>query len=85
MRQVVVSVDGMSCRHCVRSVSAQVTRVVSTGTFTVDLAQGCVVVEGEVTPEEVVAAVERAGFAAQISGERDIPGVGPEPGQEVLE
>lgn len=85
MREIEVSVDGMSCRHCVRSVSAQVSRVVGTGSFSVDLERGRVVVWSAVEGRQVVSAVERAGFGADLVSDRGIGVVHAERGGEAAE
>lgn len=72
MREVVVSVEGMSCRHCVRSLSAQVSRIVGGGVFSVDLAGGRLMVRAPVADRDVVSAVERAGFHATVVSGRDV-------------
>lgn len=74
MREVVVSVEGMSCRHCVRSLSAHVSRIVGVGVFSVDLAGGRLVVRAPVGDRDVVSAVERAGFRATLVSGRDVTG-----------
>jgi len=64
---VVLEIKGMSCQHCVRSVTEAlaavpgVTRVVA-----VDLDQGRALVEGDVAAEPLVAAVKEAGYDAAI-------------------
>ncbi|MBG9373303.1 heavy-metal-associated domain-containing protein [Corynebacterium diphtheriae] len=56
-------VDGMTCQHCVASVTEELLELLSTQGVDVDLETGRVVVTGEdFTDAEVKAAVEEAGF-----------------------
>ncbi|CAB0672175.1 copper chaperone [Corynebacterium diphtheriae] len=56
-------VDGMTCQHCVASVTEELLELPSTQGVDVDLETGRVVVTGEdFTDVEVKAAVEEAGF-----------------------
>lgn len=61
--QVVVS--GMSCNHCVMSVTEEVSEIVGVDTVEVNLASGLVTVVGsrDVDESEIAAAVATAGFA----------------------
>lgn len=56
-------VDGMTCQHCVASVTEELLELPSTQGVDVDLETGRVVVTGkDFTDAEVKAAVEEAGF-----------------------
>ncbi|CAB0713825.1 copper chaperone [Corynebacterium diphtheriae] len=56
-------VDGMTCQHCVASVTEELLELPSAQGVDVDLETGRVVVTGEdFTDAEVKAAVEEAGF-----------------------
>jgi copper chaperone CopZ len=58
------SVSGMSCEHCVRSVTEEVSEVPGVEAVEVDLASGRMVVHGEgVDADAVRAAVDEAGYA----------------------
>jgi copper chaperone len=58
-------VDGMTCGHCVASVSAEVGKVPGVSDVEVDLATKRVVVTGEgVADDAVVAAIDEAGYDA---------------------
>jgi copper chaperone CopZ len=58
-------VDGMTCGHCVASVSAEVGKVPGVSGVEVDLATKRVVVTGDdVADDAVVAAVDEAGYVA---------------------
>jgi copper chaperone CopZ len=58
------SVKGMTCDHCVRSVSEGIAEVPGVEGVDVDLQSGLVAVSGEFSNEAVVAAVEEAGYEA---------------------
>jgi copper chaperone CopZ len=58
-------VDGMTCGHCVASVTAEVGKVPGVADVQVDLATKRVVVTGAGVPDDaVVAAVDEAGYDA---------------------
>jgi copper chaperone CopZ len=56
------SVKGMTCEHCVLSVTEEVSEVPGVENVDVDLASGRLVVRGDVTDEAVSAAVSEAGY-----------------------
>lgn len=56
-------VEGMTCEHCVASVTEEINEVVGTQGVEVDLETGCVTVTGEdFTDSDIEAAVKEAGF-----------------------
>jgi copper chaperone CopZ len=58
------SVSGMTCEHCVRSVTEEVSDVQGVEAVEVDLASGRMVVHGEGIDDAAVrAAVDEAGYA----------------------
>jgi copper chaperone len=58
------SVAGMTCEHCVRSVTEEISEVPGVASVHVDLATGKVVVEGEgVDTNAIAAAVDEAGYS----------------------
>ncbi len=57
-------VDGMTCGHCVASVTAEVGKLPGVSDVQVDLATKRVVVTGGVPDDAVVAAVDEAGYDA---------------------
>jgi copper chaperone len=60
------SVSGMTCEHCVRSVSEEVGEVPGVEAVEVDLAGGTLVVRGEgVDADAIRAAVDEAGYAVE--------------------
>jgi copper chaperone len=58
----VYSVKGMTCEHCVRSVTEEVSDVSGVEGVDVDLDSGRLVVRGDVADEAVRAAVSEAGY-----------------------
>jgi copper chaperone len=60
------TVSGMTCQHCVASVTEEVTELPGVTEVDVDLAGGRLRVVGDVTAEQVQAAVAEAGsYSAQ--------------------
>ncbi|MCU1618257.1 MAG: copZ [Modestobacter sp.] len=60
------TVSGMTCQHCVASVAEEVTELSGVTEVDVDLASGRLHVVGDVTAEQVQAAVAEAGdYTAQ--------------------
>ena len=55
------TVSGMTCQHCVASVTEEVTELAGVQEGVVDQATGRLHVVGDVTPEQVQAAVSEAG------------------------
>ena len=63
-----LTVTGMTCQHCVASVTEEVTELPGVTEVDVDLATGRLHVIGDVTPEQVQAAVAEAGdYTAQLA------------------
>lgn len=61
------TVTGMTCGHCVSSVTEEVTAVPGVTSVEVDLASGRLTVEGTADESAVQAAVEEAGYALSSS------------------
>ena len=62
-------IDGMSCDHCVRAVGEALGRVAGVRRVVeVSLDRGEAVLEGEVDPALLVAAVEEEGYKARSVG-----------------
>jgi len=57
------AVSGMTCEHCVRSVTEEVSEVPGVAGVEVDLASGRMVVEGDAPVDAIRAAVDEAGYA----------------------
>ena len=64
MRSETYTVTGMTCDHCSRSVSAEVSAVAGVTAVDVDLATGTVAVTSEqpISTDEIREAVEEAGY-----------------------
>ena len=63
MAQTTFLVQGMTCGHCQRAVSLEVSQVPGVDTVSVDLASGRVTVVGVgYTDEQIGAAIEQAGY-----------------------
>ena len=56
------TVTGMTCGHCVASVTEEVSAVAGVGEVTVDLETGTLTVTGAAAPDAIKAAVEEAGY-----------------------
>ena len=61
-------VQGMTCGHCVRSVTEEISAVDGVESVDVDLEKGTAVVAGDAEPEAVKAAVKEAGY--EVTGVR---------------
>ena len=62
---VVLAISGMTCGSCAKTVTRVLSRVPGVVNMDVDVASGRAVVTGQVRPEELVAAVQAAGYGAQ--------------------
>ena len=56
------TVVGMTCGHCVASVTEEVTALAGVTDVNVDLESGALTVTGDASAEDVKAAVEEAGY-----------------------
>ena len=73
MRQYVVT--GMSCAACQARVEKAVSRLEGVTSCSVSLLTGSMGVEGTVSDERVIAAVEAAGYGATVKNEKNISGL----------
>ncbi|HYK24809.1 MAG TPA: heavy metal-associated domain-containing protein [Steroidobacteraceae bacterium] len=64
---VVLTITGMTCAGCVRSVSRVLARVPGVTNAHVDLASGRATVTGTARAEDLISAVEAAGYGGQLS------------------
>jgi copper chaperone CopZ len=62
--RLTLAVPAMTCRHCVRSVTAALRDVVGVTLVQADMATATVVLHGEPRLEDVLAALRAAGFSA---------------------
>jgi copper chaperone CopZ len=63
MSTTTYTVTGMTCGHCVSSVTEEVSELDGVTDVSVDLASGRMVVTGDADPAAVRAAVEEAGYS----------------------
>ncbi|MGW0162504.1 cation transporter [Mycobacterium sp. NPDC003323] len=61
---IVLQVQGMSCGHCVKAITAAVSPLAGVTSVDVDLAAGRVTVVGDADVAAVTAAIEEAGYDA---------------------
>jgi len=64
---VVLTITGMTCAGCVSSVSRVLSRVTGVADAQVDLAAGRAIVTGTAPVEELIRAVEAAGYGGRLS------------------
>ena len=64
---VTLSITGMTCSGCASTVKRVVSRVPGVTRAEVDLASGRASVSGTARPEDLIAAVQAAGYGAQLS------------------
>ena len=76
------SVTGMSCAACSARVEKAVMKVPGVTACSVSLLTNSMGVEGDAQPEAVIAAVEEAGYGAQVKGDRGLQKRNPEIGKE---
>ncbi|WP_343897105.1 heavy-metal-associated domain-containing protein [Rheinheimera tangshanensis] len=62
--KVQLKVTGMTCNHCISMVNKAIAALQTDAKVTVDLAQQQVSVESIVTAEEIIAALDEAGYPA---------------------
>jgi len=62
-----LQITGMTCQHCVHSVTQALKGVVGVKNVSVDLAGGRARVEGEADPRALVRAVEDEGYRARVA------------------
>lgn len=60
---------GMTCQHCVASVTKEVSELDHVTSVTVDLPTGKVTVESDapIPADEVIAAIDKAGYSSEVS------------------
>lgn len=62
----VLAISGMSCGGCADTVKRVLSRVPGVTDAKVDFASSHAVVSGQAKPEDLIAAVEAAGYGAQL-------------------
>jgi copper chaperone CopZ len=71
---LVLSISGMTCGGCANTLTRVLTRVPGVTRAEVDLANARAQVLGTARPSELLAAVRRAGYGAEISEDTRISG-----------
>jgi copper chaperone CopZ len=66
VRTLTLLVPGMTCRHCVRKVTAVLRDVPGVQLVQADLTSSTVVLRGDATVSDVLAALERARFPGTV-------------------
>ena len=66
MTTATFTATGMTCQHCVASVTKEVSELAHVSSVTVDLPTGKVTVESDapISSDEVIAAINKAGYPA---------------------
>jgi Cu+-exporting ATPase len=74
-RRTALSVEGMTCGSCARTVERALAGAPGAERAAVDLGRGRAFVEGSARPEDLAAAVEAAGYTARLlpQGEAEWP------------
>jgi copper chaperone CopZ len=63
-----LQIDGMTCQHCVRSVTKALQDVAGVDNVSVDLGAGRARIEGAADPASLLRAVESEGYDAKLVG-----------------
>jgi len=66
-----LKVEGMTCGHCTKAVTAAIHRLDGNARVEVDLASGTVHVEGSISPDLATRAIQDAGYAISGTVEAD--------------
>lgn len=66
MTTATFTATGMTCQHCVASVTKEVTELAHVTSVSVDLPSGTVTVESDasIPQDEIIAAIDKAGYPA---------------------
>ena len=66
MTTATFTATGMTCQHCVASVTKEVSELAHVSSVTVDLPTGKVIVESDapIPADEVITAIDKAGYSA---------------------
>ena len=68
MSSINLQVQGMTCNACVRHVSKALSAITGVSAVEVDLTSGLVRVDGSPDSAELLAALDDAGYPAQVAG-----------------
>lgn len=69
-----LSISGMTCSGCANTVTRVLSRLPGVASANVDFENGHALVTGTARPEDLVKAVEAAGYSAQITQEKSTGG-----------
>lgn len=61
-----ISIEGMTCNHCVQNVQSAIVKVTGVESVVVDLAGKSAVVKGSFSSDDVIGAIENVGYKASI-------------------
>ena len=66
MEKTYLKIEGMTCGHCVKSVTKALTEMPGVGSASVELAEGTAVIEHDGTTDDdaLIGAVREAGYSA---------------------
>lgn len=64
---ITLSVSGMTCGHCVRSVSQALEAVRGVERVSVSLETGRAQIDGQATPTALIRAIEEEGYQARVA------------------
>lgn len=64
--RLALAITGMTCAGCVGAIKRVLARVPGVAGVTVDLDAGRALVDGTARPEDVVTAIQSAGYGAQL-------------------
>ena len=64
MNKIVLRIDGITCAHCVRSVTSALNGVPGVLSATVDLASGTAEVDGQASLQSLIDSVTAEGYSA---------------------
>jgi P-type Cu+ transporter len=64
---IVLAISGMTCGGCASAVTRALSRVSGVVEARVDLASSCATVTGTARAEDLISAVEAAGFAGELA------------------
>lgn len=64
--KVQLKVTGMTCNHCISMVNKAIAKLQADATVTVDLANQQVDVESALAAEDIIAALDEAGYPAVV-------------------
>ena len=64
MQKTEIEISGMTCGHCAASITKELAAVPGVHVLEVNHATGKAIVEGEASEENLVAAIDKAGYQA---------------------